>query len=122
MSYLLGTLCLIVNKQRSDKMRLQANQVKNLNPNLIDTQKQRVAKLYGIYLEAMKAAFDEGNRYVAQTMNNGDHDLQSALRVRSYHIDKAAKKYQEYNIESLAQFFNVSSSEIRNATNMLNTL
>ncbi len=104
-------------------MRVQQSiQVKNLNHGLIDTQKQRVAKLYNIYLEAMKAAFDEGNRYVTDTMNNGDHDLQSALRVRSYHIDKAAKKYQEYTIDSLAQFFNVSASEIRNATDVLNTI
>ena len=105
-------------------MLTQSNQIQPqpYNKYLLGTQRNRVIKLHSIYLQAMKIAFDEGNRYVKQTMTNGDKDLVSALRIRSYHIDKVAKKYEEYNIKSLAQFFNVSPVEIRNATNSINNM
>lgn len=90
------------------------------NRQLIDIHKQRIGKLYAIYLNAMKLAFDEGNRYMQKTMTSGNKDFDSALRIRSYHIDKTAKKYEEFNIASLAKFFDVSVLEVKKATDTIN--
>ncbi|MFV2061290.1 MAG: hypothetical protein ACC653_11455 [Gammaproteobacteria bacterium] len=86
--------------------------------NLLSVQKIRVEKLYGIYLDAMKTAFDEGNHYIQHSLANGSADLESALKIRSNHINSVAKKYEEFNIGSLARFFNVSADEIKSATSL----
>jgi len=91
------------------------NQITQNSKQLIGIQKKRVKKLYDIYLTAMKLAFDDGNLFFKQSMINGNKDLDAALKIRSYHIDKVATKYQEFNVESLAKFFEVSTVEIRNA-------
>ncbi len=95
----------------------QKNQITYINKNLLNVQKCRVEKLYGIYLDAMKIAFDEGNLYIKSALASGSCDLNEALKVRSNHINSIARKYEEFNIESLAHFFKVSTNEIRNATN-----
>jgi hypothetical protein len=99
-------------------MLTQNNRHKQNLKYLPGEQKQHVGKLYAIYLDAMKAAFDEGNRYIKYSMAQGNHDFDSALKIRSQHIINVAKKYEEFNIDSLARFFNVSAVEIRNATNL----
>ena len=96
----------------------QKNRNTDYNKNLLKVQKCRVEKLYGIYLDAMKIAFDEGNFYIKNALKNGSCDLNAALKIRSNHINSIAKKYEEFNIDSLAHFFNVSPDEIRNATNL----
>jgi len=100
-------------------MKMIHDQAIKNNTNLIAAQQMRVEKLYKVYLDAMELAFDEGNHYVRYTMSKGDKDLNSALRVRSNHIARTAKKYKEFNIESLARVFKVSPIEIRKAARIL---
>jgi len=103
-------------------MLTSSNHTKTENKNLFDAQKKRIEQLYTIYLNAMEIAFDEANHYVKYAMTKGNKDLNEVLKTRSIHINHVARKYQEFNLESLAKSFGVSVLEIRKATNIDKTV